>query len=162
MPSLRSGITLGLGLCIHPYRYASQLVRTYEYLARTQELRKGRSQLLISYVKPHAPVSKSTIAHWCKVVLGKAGIDITVFGAHILQSASTSEAKRKGLPVEIIMSAAGWSNESTFERFTIKNWTILLTLDKLYCDKYLHEYCWMLINCLLSLVLYDSNVCFVA
>ena len=27
MPSLRSGITSGLGLCIRPYRYASQLVR---------------------------------------------------------------------------------------------------------------------------------------
>ena len=29
MPSLRSGITSGLGLCIRPYRYASQLVRRY-------------------------------------------------------------------------------------------------------------------------------------
>ena len=28
-----------------------------EYLERTQELRKGKSQLLINYVKPHAPVS---------------------------------------------------------------------------------------------------------
>ena len=31
MPSLRSGITSGLGLCIRPYRYASQLVRRYKY-----------------------------------------------------------------------------------------------------------------------------------
>ena len=30
MPSLRSGITSGLGLCIRPYRYASQLVRRYD------------------------------------------------------------------------------------------------------------------------------------
>ena len=29
MPSLRSGITSGLGLCIRPYRYARQLVRRY-------------------------------------------------------------------------------------------------------------------------------------
>ena len=42
-----------------------------EHLERTRELRKGRSQLLISYVKPHAPVSKSTIARWYKVVLEK-------------------------------------------------------------------------------------------
>ena len=32
MPSLRSGITSGLGLCIRPYRYASQLVRRYDVL----------------------------------------------------------------------------------------------------------------------------------
>ena len=50
-----------------------------EYLARTRELRKGRSHLLISYVKPHSSVSKSTIARWCKVVLEKAGIDISIF-----------------------------------------------------------------------------------
>ena len=31
MPSLRSGITSGLGLCIRPYRYASQLVRRYYF-----------------------------------------------------------------------------------------------------------------------------------
>ena len=88
-----------------------------EYVERTRQLRKRRSQLLISYVKPYAPVSKSIIARWCKVVLGKAGIDITMFGAHSVRSASTSAAKRKGLPIEIIISAAGWSNESTCERY---------------------------------------------
>ena len=87
-----------------------------EYLERTRELRKGRSQLLISYVKPHAPVSKSTIARWCEMVLGKAGIDISIFSAHCVRSASTSAAKKEGLPIEILMSAVGWSNESTFER----------------------------------------------
>ena len=34
MPSLRSGITSGLGLCIRPYRYASQLVRRYYKLVQ--------------------------------------------------------------------------------------------------------------------------------
>ena len=49
MPSLRQGITSGLGLCIRPYRYASQLVRRYEssnllHIQRTvnKELRKVR------------------------------------------------------------------------------------------------------------------------
>ena len=36
MPSLRSGITSGLGLCIRPYRYASQLVRRYDNGIETQ------------------------------------------------------------------------------------------------------------------------------
>ena len=52
-----------------------------EYLEMTREPGKERSQLLISYVKPHAPFSKSTIDRWCKAVLGKAGIGITIFGA---------------------------------------------------------------------------------
>ena len=35
MPSFRSGITSGLGLCIRPYRYASQLVRRqYSYISQ--------------------------------------------------------------------------------------------------------------------------------
>ena len=34
MPSLRSGITSGLGLCIRPYRYANQLVRRYFFLLK--------------------------------------------------------------------------------------------------------------------------------
>ena len=33
-----------------------------EYLARTQDLRKYQDQLLLSYQKPHHPVTKDTLA----------------------------------------------------------------------------------------------------
>ena len=50
----------------------------------------------------------------------KAGINVDIFGAHSVRAASTSAAKVKGLPLDMIMSAAGWSNESTFEKFYCK------------------------------------------
>ena len=40
-----------------------------EYLHRTEQLRKGHSKLLLSYVKPFKPVSKDTISRRIKQVL---------------------------------------------------------------------------------------------
>ena len=90
------------------------------YLARTKPLRKQHSQLLISYVKPSKPVAQGTVARWIKSVLLKAGINVDIFGAHSVRAASTSTAKVKGLSLDMIMSAAGRSNESTFEKFCCK------------------------------------------
>ena len=49
-------------------------------------------------------------------MLHKAGVD-TQFGAHSTRSASTSAAASKGLPIDIVLKAAGWSSASTFTRF---------------------------------------------
>ena len=46
-----------------------------EYVKRTSELRKGGDQLLVSFQKPHKPVSTDTISRWLKTVLQKSGID---------------------------------------------------------------------------------------
>ena len=51
-----------------------------EYLKRTAQLRDDHKQLLISYVKPHRPVSKETVARWIKEVLKLSGIDTNVYG----------------------------------------------------------------------------------
>lgn len=71
-----------------------------EYLRKTQEWRDiddkiDRSWLILSLVKPHHPISTSSIARWLKETIRKAGI--TIFTAHSTRSASTSEAKRMGL-----------------------------------------------------------------
>ncbi len=88
-----------------------------EYVARTLPLRKNNSQLLLSYQKPHKPVSSETIGKWIKKTLTKTGIDIKVFGAHSTRSASTSAAKVGNMPISTIMDAAGWSNTKTFSKF---------------------------------------------
>ncbi len=88
-----------------------------EYVARTLPLRKNNSQLLLSYRKPHKPVSSETIGKWIKKTLSSAGIDIEVFGSHSTRSASTSAAKVGNVPISIIMDAAGWSNTKTFSKF---------------------------------------------
>ena len=81
-----------------------------------KEGRDGHTQLLLSYLKPHLPISKDTLARWIRDVLHKAGVD-TQFGAHSIRSASASAAASKGLPIDIVLKAAGWSSASTFTRF---------------------------------------------
>ena len=87
-----------------------------EYLKRAKMLRKNTDKLLISYRKPHGPVSRDTIARWIKTVLLRAGIDISKFTAHSVRAAVTSKAKQT-IPVGKIMEKAGWSNKSTFAKY---------------------------------------------
>ena len=78
--------------------------------------RDGHTQLLLSYLKPHLPINKDALAKWIRDMLHKAGVD-TQFGAQSTRSASTSAATSKGLPIDIVLKAAGWSSASTFTRF---------------------------------------------
>ena len=88
-----------------------------EYLARTQDLRKDQDQLLLSYQKPHHPITKDILARWLRDILNKSGVDTELFRVHSTRTASTSAAARCGSPVDVIMKAAGWSAVSTFTRF---------------------------------------------
>ena len=89
----------------------------HTYVDRTSELRGESDHLLIGYQKPHKPVATNTIARWIKVVIAKAGIDTDVSKAHSTRAAVTSAAKGKQVPIDTILSAAGWTNENTFSRF---------------------------------------------
>ena len=84
------------------------------YIANTHHLRGQNSKLLISYAKPHKPVSISTISKWAKTVLKEAGIDTTCFSGNSARSASTSYSVQSGLPLQDILKAGGWSNAGTF------------------------------------------------
>ena len=87
------------------------------YIANTHHLRGQNSKLLISYAKPHKPVSISTISKWAKTVLKEAGIDTTCFSGNSARSASTSYSVQSGLPLQDILKAGGWSNAGTFARY---------------------------------------------
>lgn len=86
-----------------------------EYIKRSKPFRKS-SKLFISFMKPHAPVSKDTISRWIKLTLNKAGIDTKIFKAHSTRAASTS-AVRRDVDISIILQSAGWSKASTFAKF---------------------------------------------
>ena len=86
------------------------------YLEKTANIRRS-NKLLLSYRKPHAPVHKETIGRWVKTILGRAGIDITLFKAHSTRAAATSAAKRAAVPMTSIMRAAAWQSDSTFRKF---------------------------------------------
>ena len=61
---------------------------------KTSAIRGLHTQLLLSYQKPHRPVSTDTIPRWIKVVLTEAGINTAIFSAHSTRAASTSAAYR--------------------------------------------------------------------
>ena len=91
------------------------------HLERTEVLRQGilngADNLLLSFIRPHQPVGKDTIARWIKLMLTKAGVDTGKFTAGSVRSAAASKAKAMAVPIASILATAGWSNESTFARF---------------------------------------------
>lgn len=88
-----------------------------EYLHRTLLLRSSVTQLVISFVKPHKAVTKSSISRWLRTVMISSGINCDVFKVHSIRAATTSKARNELLPMEQILSTAGWSNTRTFARF---------------------------------------------
>ena len=43
----------------------------------------NQGRLMITYGKPHKEVSSDTLSRWIKGELSNAGIDVTIFQAHI-------------------------------------------------------------------------------
>ena len=70
-----------------------------QYIEKTKELPKDQN-LMISFVKPHKPITTSTISRWCITVLKNVGMDITVCGSHSTRSASISHCKKKRLSMK--------------------------------------------------------------
>ena len=87
-----------------------------EYVQMTLKFRSNNAQLLLSYHKPHNPVSTATIGRWLKEVLKRADTDIQKFSVHNTRSASVSAAKTLNISVKTILDAAGWSNAETLDR----------------------------------------------
>ena len=88
-----------------------------EYESRTQPLPERETKLLVAIIKPHKAVSSSTVARWLKSLLEVSGIDTSIFGAHSVRGASSSAVASAGVSTSDILKAAGWSSESTFQRF---------------------------------------------
>ena len=89
-----------------------------KYLDMTRGLRGDSSkQLLISFIKPHKPISCDTISHWVKNFMALAGIDISIYTSHSTRGTSASHLASKNVNIRDIMAATGWSTEETFQRF---------------------------------------------
>ena len=92
------------------------------YLNATSEFRTlpECKKLFLSTLRPHRPVSKSTIARWLCDTITASGIDSTIFKAHSTRAASTSTAAKKQLPLNDILKMGDWTSSSTFQRFYYK------------------------------------------
>ena len=62
------------------------------------------SQLLVSFIKPHNAVAKSTVAGWVKQILIMSGINTDIF-------------RPSGLSLSDILKRGSWSNKTTWEKF---------------------------------------------
>nr|CAI5854759.1 unnamed protein product [Callosobruchus analis] len=87
------------------------------YITMTQSLRDGEDFVFIRHQRPYRRVSKNSISRWIKDTLRKAGINTEIFKPHSTRHAATSAALKKGVQVETILKAAGWTQANTFARF---------------------------------------------
>ena len=100
----------------HPLLCVVRCLQVYEL--QTASLRSpGLSQLLVSYVKPHFPVSSATLARWVRMAMDMAGIDVSLFGAHSARGAMATKVVTSGGSLSDLLVAADWSSETTFRHF---------------------------------------------
>lgn len=96
-------------------------VHTLEvYLDRMSSLRTS-SQLLVSYIKPHGAISRSTLSRWVLTSMDEAGINTKVYKSHSTRSASVSKVFHKGLRVPQIIEAAGWRSDNCFAKYYLRD-----------------------------------------
>ena len=81
---------------------------------------RDKDPLMISYRKPHKPVSSASISRWMKELLTDASVDTEAFKAHSVRAASVSTAKLQGVSMADILKMVGWARQSTFEKFYYK------------------------------------------
>ena len=96
------------------------------YLSRTEPLRGGirDGTLFIGSNRPHRSVTSSTVGHWIKDQLKEAGIDTTIYSAHLVRGAGASKAASTGVPIQTILSQGHWARESTFAKFYRRDVTV--------------------------------------
>ena len=88
-----------------------------QYTARTQPIRATyNTKLLISYAKPHKPISNSTVGKWAKSVLKDSGIDTGTFFGNSPRPASALYGAKTGLTLAEILKPGGWTNAQTFAK----------------------------------------------
>jgi len=93
------------------------IVRTLKtYLKHTKEVRKTNTQLLISYVAPHKPIARATLARWTINALTLSGINMDQFGSHSTRGAVASAAHVLGINISAIMKQAGWRDAKSFAK----------------------------------------------
>ena len=111
MPVLPSNARLCPIECLREYEKCTEAFRPNASNANVS------NKLFVSYIRPHRPVSSSTLARWMKKVLGAAKVDTSIFKAHSSQGAVATAAIEAGISLPQILTLADWSGPSTFDKF---------------------------------------------
>ena len=93
------------------------LLTLKEYLKRTSPLSGTERKLFVSFIQPHKGVFRDSISRWAKLGLESAGIDTSQCTAHSTRAATSSKAKERDLPLDIILATVGWGSAATFQKF---------------------------------------------
>ena len=97
------------------------VVRTVGAYLKATELVRGHDQLLLSFARPHAPISRDTLARWTLSIMRMAGVNVDKYKTHSTRGASTSAAKRLGVPLNLILKRASWKSEEAFAKYYNKD-----------------------------------------
>jgi len=83
-------------------------LRRYESVTQQHRRKEvgGPRPLFLSYIKPHNPVASQCLSRWIEEILGKAGIDTSVFKAHSVRGASSMAASEKGVLTKDVLRTA--------------------------------------------------------
>ena len=106
-------------LVLRPFDQCKRLcvVRALKmYLQKTKCFRTY-SNLLLSFIRPHKPISRDTLSRWVLITLKDAGLDTSKYKSHSTRGASASAAKRLGVPLNLIMKRASWRCVTSFAQF---------------------------------------------
>ena len=95
------------------------------YLKSTRNIRpvipsSQPDKLFISFIRPHKPVTCTTLGRWLRNFMKAAGIDSQIFKAYSVRGALTTAAANACVPLPTIMAMADWSSSSTFRTFYYK------------------------------------------
>ncbi|EFN84735.1 hypothetical protein EAI_05057, partial [Harpegnathos saltator] len=86
---------------------------TQHYLIPTEKLLSlACDSFFISFARPHKAVGSQTINRWLQSSLEEYGVRSNFFVSHSTRYASTAQATKKGVSVDIIKRTAGWSEQS--------------------------------------------------
>lgn len=85
------------------------------YISCTKDLRKN-NQLLVSYIRPHGPISRDSLSRWTLRILAAAGIDTKRYAPHSTRGAVASKARGLGISIKTILANAGWKTALSFAK----------------------------------------------
>ena len=89
------------------------------YLERTMEIRRKNSQLRLSFVQPHGPVTP-TILRRFMMVLNLSDIGNKTFTGQSARIAASAKSNEAGIPTGKILKRGFWSKELIFEKIYLK------------------------------------------
>jgi len=103
------------------------------YLARTQDMRRGKDLLFISY-RPEftKDIHRNTISGWMRKLIcfcyqnaSEDTLELAGTSAHAIRGMATSLAFRGGADLEEVLRACSWQSQTTFTDYYLKDVSVV-------------------------------------